>query len=260
MSDTAVIVRLLRRDRALAVSALIVAIALAWAYLLLAAEPDASMTAMAEGMTSMPWTLAAFAVTAVMWIAMMVAMMLPSAAPMILLFAAIGRKRPEGGPPIRATGLFVFGYLVVWAAFSIAATAAQWGLQQAALLSPAMATGSATAAGALLLLAGVYQLTPLKQACLRQCRSPLEFLTRFWQAGSAGAVGMGVRHGLLCLGCCWAMMALLFVGGVMNLLWVAALTLFVLLEKILPGGRFVGQAGGIGLVLWGGAILLASVA
>jgi predicted metal-binding membrane protein len=260
MSDSAVVMRLLRRDRALAASALIAAVALAWAYLLIAAAPAASMAAMAAGMAPMPWTLAIFAVTAVMWIAMMVAMMLPSAAPMILLFAVIDRNRPEAGSAIGATGLFAFGYLVVWAGFSIAATAAQWELQQAALLSPAMEIGSATTAGFLLLLAGVYQLTPLKQACLRQCRSPLDFLTRYWRAGSIGALGLGLRHGLFCLGCCWAVMALLFAVGVMNLRWVAALTLFVLLEKILPHGRFLGRAGGVGLVLCGGAILLASVA
>jgi predicted metal-binding membrane protein len=259
VSDEAAAVRILRRDRTIIGGALIGAVVLAWAYLLLAAGPDVSMAAMSEPMMPMPWTAATFGVMAMMWIAMMAAMMLPSAAPMILLFAAIDRKRTERGSPISATGLFSFAYLVVWSAFSIAATSAQWGLQQARLLSPAMATGSTALAGALLLAAGIYQLTPLKQTCLRNCRSPLDFLTRYWRKGALGAVQMGLRHGLFCLGCCWALMALLFVGGVMNVLWIAALALFILVEKIAPAGRLLGRAAGIGLTLWGGAALLTLV-
>lgn len=260
MSDNAVVVRILRRDLRVVVGALVGAVVLAWAYLLLVAGPDTSMAAMGEPMMPMPWTAATFGAMAMMWIAMMAAMMLPSAAPMILLFATIDRKRTENGSPISATGLFAFAYLVVWAAFSIAATSAQWGLQQARLLSPALATGSTALAGALLLIAGVYQLTPLKQACLRQCRSPLDFLTRYWREGAPGALQMGLRHGLFCLGCCWALMALLFVGGIMNMFWVVALALFVLMEKIVPGGRLLGYAGGVGLILWGGTILMTAVA
>lgn len=260
MTDEAAVVRMLRRDRTVVVGALVGAVVLAWAYLLLVAGPDASMSAMGEPMMPMSWTAATFGVMALMWIAMMAAMMLPSAAPMILLFAAIDRKRTESGSLIGATGLFAFAYLVVWAAFSIAATSAQWGLQQARLLSPAMATASTALAGALLLIAGVYQLTPLKQACLRQCRSPLDFLTRYWRKGALGALQMGLRHGLFCLGCCGALMALLFVGGVMNMFWMAALALFVLLEKIVPGGRLLGYAAGVGLILWGGRILMGAVA
>jgi predicted metal-binding membrane protein len=260
MTDEAAVVRMLRRDRTVVVGALVGAVVLAWAYLLLVAGPNASMSAMGEPMMPMPWTAATFGVMALMWIAMMAAMMLPSAAPMILLFAAIDRKRTESGSLIGATSLFTFAYLVVWAAFSIAATSAQWSLQQARLLSPAMATASTALAGALLLVAGVYQLTPPKQACLRHCRSPLDFLTRYWRKGALGALQMGLRHGLFCLGCCWALMALLFVGGVMNMFWVAALALFVLVEKIVPGGRLLGYAGGVGLILWGGTILLAAVA
>jgi predicted metal-binding membrane protein len=260
MCDEAGVVRILRRDRTVVVGALMGAIVLAWAYLLLVAGPDASMAAMGEPMMPMPLTPATFGVMALMWIAMMAAMMLPSAAPMILLFAAIDRKRTERGSLIGATGLFTFAYLLVWAAFSIAAASAQWGLQQGRLLSPEMAAGSTALAGALLMVAGVYQLTPLKQACLRHCRSPLDFLTRYWRKGTVGALQMGLRHGLFCLGCCWALMALLFVGGIMNMFWVAALALFVLLEKIVPGGRWLGYAAGIGLLLWGGTILMGAVA
>jgi predicted metal-binding membrane protein len=250
---------LLRRDRTIVAAALISAVILAWTYLLVAAGGDAAM-AMRAATTPMPWTLATFGVMAVMWLAMMIAMMLPSAAPMILLFAAINRKRMAGGKPYGAMGLFALAYTIVWAAFGIAAIWVQWGLNQAALLSPATASGSTALAGVLCLLAGLYQLTPLKQACLRRCRSPLDFLTHYWRAGARGAFGMGLRHGLFCLGCCWAMMALLFVGGVMNMVWVAALTLVVLVEKIAPAGRVLGRAGGVGLILWGGAILLAAIA
>ena len=231
MKDDAALRWLLRRDRAVVVTALIGIVVLAWTYLLFAAGPETSMD-MSRVMMPMPWTLATFRVMVIMWIAMMVAMMLPSAAPMILLFAAIDRRKTARGSPCGATGLFALGYLVVWAAFGITATSTQWGLEQTRLLSPAMATGSSALAGALFLFAGLYQLTPLKQACLRQCRSPLDFLTRYWRAGPFGAFEMGLRHGVFCLGCCWAVMALLFVGSVMNMLWIAALALFVLLEKV----------------------------
>ena len=259
MSGDAAIVRLLRRDRVVVTTALLSAVAVAWADLLLRAGPAASR-AMGRSMMPMPWTLATFGVMALMWLAMMVAMMLPSAAPMILLFAAIDRKQAAAASSYGATGLFALAYLIVWAGFSIIATAAQSGLQQAALLSPAMAAASTALAGTLLLLAGVYQLTPLKQACLRQCRTPLEFLTRYWHSGPLGAFAMGLRHGLYCVGCCWAVMALLFVGGVMNMIWVAGLALFVLVEKLLPAGGLLGRAGGIALLLWGGATLLFVIA
>jgi predicted metal-binding membrane protein len=259
MSD-AVVVRLLRRDRTVVVSALIGVVVLAWGYLLLGAGPDASMASMGDAMMPTPWTRATFGITAVMWIAMMVAMMLPSAAPMILLFAVIDRKREGAVAPLGMTALFALAYLTIWAGFSIATTVVQWGLQQAMLLSPAMATGSTALTGILLLLAGIYQLTPLKQACLRQCRSPLDFLTRNWRSGKVGAFRMGLRHGVFCIGCCWAMMALLFVGGVMNLLWVAALAAFVLAERLLPAGRMPSRTAGLGLILGGGAMLLVAIA
>lgn len=210
-------------------------------------------------MMPMPWTFTTVRVMLVMWIAMMAGMMLPSGAPMILLFAAINRQRPDA-LRFRAAALFAVAYLVVWAAFSVVATGVQWGLEQARLLSPAMATGSTALAGALFLLVGVYQLTPFKQACLRQCRSPLDFLTRYWRRGALGAFGMGLRHGLFCLGCCWAVMVLLFVGGLMNVLWIAALALFVLAEKVVPAGGLLGQAGGVLLFLWGVATLLTIIA
>jgi len=252
------IMRLARRERAIVAAALAAIVVLAWSYILLGAGVDTAM-AMGEAMTPMPWTLTTVRAMLVMWIVMMSGMMLPSAAPMILLFAAINRRHPA---PLRygAIGLFALAYLAVWAAFSVVATGVQWQLDEARLLSPFMATGSTALAGTLFLLAGAYQLTPLKQACLRQCRSPLDLLTRYWRRGALGAFGMGLRHGFFCLGCCWAVMLLLFVGGLMNMIWVAALALFVLAEKVVPAGRLLGRAGGVALILWGGAMLLAVVA
>jgi predicted metal-binding membrane protein len=247
MSRAAAILWVSRRDRAVVAGALAAIVALAWAYVLLGAGMDTAMNmAMGDVMMPMPWTLATFRVMLVMWIVMMTAMMLPSAAPMILLYATINRRRS-------------FAYWALWAAFSIAATCAQWGLEHARLLSATMATASTSLAGAVFLLAGVYQLTPLKQACLRRCRSPLEFLSHYWQRGALGAFRMGLRHGLFCLGCCWALMALLFVGGLMNVLWIAALALFVLAEKVVPAGGLLGRAGGGALILWGGVTLLMTI-
>ena len=216
MSPAAAIQWVSRRDRAVVGGALAGIVVLAWTYILLGAGVDTAMNmAMGDITMPMPWTLTTFRVMLVMWIVMMTAMMLPSAAPMILLFATINRRRSGTSTPY-ATGLFALAYLSLWAAFSLAATWAQWGLEHARLLSATMATASTSLAGAVFLLAGVYQLTPLKQACRRRCRSPLEFLSHYWQGGALGAFRMRLRHGLFCLGCCWAMMALLFVGGLMN--------------------------------------------
>jgi predicted metal-binding membrane protein len=156
--------------------------------------------------------------------------------------------------------LFALAYLVVWVAFGIAATSTQWGLDQARLLSPTMATSSAVLAGMVFVLAGTYQLTPLKQACLRQCRSPLDFLARYWRSGSFGAFTMGLRHGIFCVGCCWAVMAVLFAGGVMNIPWIAALALLVLAEKLIPLGHQLGRLAGVVFILWGGVTLYAAIA
>ncbi len=188
---------------------------------------------------------------------MMAAMMLPSAAPMILLYATIARRRSERGESATAAGVFAFGYLAVWSVFSLAATALQHELEKAALLSPMMEATSITLAGAVLIAAGLYQWTPLKQACLRYCRSPLDFLLAYWRPGAPGAFLMGLRHGAVCLGCCWLLMLLLFAGGVMNLAWIAGIAVFVLVEKLSPAGHWIGRAAGALLVAWGGATLLA---
>ena len=151
-------------------------------------------------------------------------------------------------------------YLLAWLGFSVAATGLQWSLERLALLSPAMASASLPFGGAVLIAAGIYQLTPFKRACLRHCRSPIQSLTRHWRTGSAGALVMGLEHGAFCLGCCWALMGLLFFGGVMNLFWIAGLAAFVFIEKAVPAGHWIGSLAGGGLIVWGGVLLAASLA
>lgn len=186
-----------------------------------------------------------------MWWIMMAAMMLPSAAPMILLFSTVSRRSREQGRPYVPTAVFALAYLAVWGGFSLLAASLQWWIEVGGVSSPWMN-------GALLLGAGAYQLTPLKDACLRQCRSPLNFLMTRWRPGWRGALRMGVEHGAYCVGCCWLLMGLLFVGGVMNLWWVMGIALYVLLEKIVPAGAWLGRALGAILAIAGVLVLLNS--
>jgi predicted metal-binding membrane protein len=241
----------LRRDRIVVISALAAVVVLAWGYLLVGA--GMGMHEM-DGML-MPrhasWTPGYVAVVLLMWAVMMAAMMLPSVAPMILLFGTIARRGQRTGDSPADAGVFGLGYVAVWAAFSLVAVAVQFGLDQAALLSPMMSTTSRALAGGVLIGAGMYQWTPLKQACLRRCRSPLEFLVTEWREGRRGAFVMGLRHGGYCLGCCWVLMLLLFVGGIMNLAWIAGIAMFVLVEKLAPAGHWIGRAAGAALILWG---------
>jgi predicted metal-binding membrane protein len=175
---------------------------------------------------------------------------------MILTFNEMNRRRaPDQGPVVR-TGLFAAGYLVAWIAYSAAAAVAQWALHGLALLSPAMVSTSPYLGGGLLVAAGIFQWTPLKRACLSQCRSPLGFILSEWREGPRGALVMGIRHGVYCVGCCWVLMALLFVAGVMNLVWVAAIATFVLIEKVVPAGERVGQVAGVILALIGIAMMM----
>lgn len=245
----------LRRERPLVMGALLLVIALAWAYLLAGAGTLQEMGGMLMPMPAGPWSPGQALLMLVMWAVMMVAMMLPSAAPMILLYGSIARQRGAAGAELVGSLLFASGYVTLWAAFSVAAVALQFGLEAAALLSPMMRASSPLLAGALLVAGGVYQWTPLKQGCLRHCRSPLEFVLTQWREGWRGAFLMGLRHGSYCLGCCWLLMLLLFVGGVMNLLWVAGLAAYVLVEKLAPRGQWTGRASGLLLILWGGALL-----
>jgi len=257
---------LARRDRLVVLASLALLAILAWAYTALMALPGpegerhGAMGAMA-GMAGMamdawkPWTAAEAAFMFVMWIVMMAAMMVPSAAPMVLAFARISRARAPTPGLMTSGAAFLLGYLALWAVFSLFATTVQGLLHAAALLSPSMASASPIFSGAVLIAAGIYQFTPLKRVCLSKCRTPLAFLIAEWREGSRGALVMGLRHGLYCVGCCWVVMALLFVAGVMNLVWIALLALVVLAEKALPYGQGVGRVLGIAAVAWGAWLL-----
>lgn len=249
-----------RRDRVLISSSIILITALAWAYLVhldrqmsSAMEHDGTMAEMGMPM-DMPWTTSDIFFTFAMWAVMMVGMMAPSAAPILLLFAAAHARRRQRVS--LAVSMFALGYITVWVGFSGGATLAQWALHQGAMLSAAMAASSPLVAGVILIAAGAYQLTPWKGACLTHCRSPLGFLMTNWREGNLGALRMGLSHGAYCLGCCWALMCVLFAVGVMNLIWVAALTVFVLIEKIGPAGAIVARVVGAVIAVLG--ILLAA--
>jgi predicted metal-binding membrane protein len=194
---------------------------------------------------SSDWSGANVLAIASMWAIMMAAMMLPSALPMILTFGDLSARQ---GEPARSRS-FLAAYILVWVVFSIAAVAAQWTLQRAGLVNPMIVSTSATLSAVLLVIAGAYQFSPLKRICLARCRTPLGFLLGEWRPGTYGGFVMGLRHGLFCLGCCWALMVLLFVGGVMNLPWIAALSIVVALEKLAPAGEKVARA--LGLLLIG---------
>ncbi len=252
--------RRLRRDRAIVGAALLAIALVAWLYLLhrSATMPRMDMIDM-PGM-AMPrvhaWDPVDVVLLFVMWAVMMIAMMVPAAAPMVLTFAMVQRKRQEQDRATVPTVVFLLGYALVWTAYAAVAALAQWRLHEADLLSAAMASTSTRLGGALLLVAGVFQWTPVKQACLAKCRSPLAFVMAEWREGRAGALVMGVRHGAYCVACCWALMALLFVAGVMNLLWIAALAILVLVERVLPGGVVVSRIVGVLLLLAGVVVLV----
>lgn len=221
-----------RRDRLLIVIALIGTTALAWVYLII---ESVGMTAPSTEMVRLrSWETTDFALIFLMWAIMMIGMMIPSATPTTMMYAGIARKAERQGAVVAPTMVFVSGYVALWTLFSALATMAQWGLDQAALLSPMMVMTSPMIGATLLVAAGVYQASPIKLVCLEHCRSPAHFLSRHWRPGITGAFRMGLEHGVFCLGCCWVLMGLLFVGGVMNLLWIAAIATFVLAEKIIP--------------------------
>ncbi|UVK44715.1 DUF2182 domain-containing protein [Mesorhizobium sp. AR07] len=271
MSDTA-LEAVLRRDRTVVTAALVIIAVLAWAYVLWlaadmamqdAATPSAAggdmggmdmsgtdMGGMDMGAVVAPgfraWAPADFAFIFAMWAVMMVGMMTPSVAPMVLLYAGVGRKARAGGRPIASTAWFFTGYLLVWVAFSVAATGAQWLLASLTLLSPMMATNSTVLGGLVLIAAGLYQWTPMKGVCLRQCQAPIAFLASHggFRSDPLGALRFGIVHGAYCLGCCWALMVLLFVGGVMNVLWIAGIAILILLEKTVPTGQLIPRISG----------------
>ena len=242
----------LSNQRLLPILSLGAVVAVAWVYLVYIA---AGMEGMSMVVAAKPWTLAEAAMMLVMWAVMMAGMMLPGAAPMILLFATIERRQRAAGEPASSTAAFGLGYVIAWTGFSLGATALQWALHEAALLTPMMASSSTTFAGLLFVAAGLYQWTALKHACLRHCRSPLHFIVQHWREGRSGALRMGLIHGFYCVGCCWALMGLLFAGGVMNLVWIAAIALFVLAEKV--WGEAVARASGVAMLGVGAYLLVA---
>jgi predicted metal-binding membrane protein len=255
----------LRRERLIVVAALGATAALAWAYIVWLASgmsKGGNMGAMlAPKQTG--WAAADFVFAFLMWTAMMVGMMAPSVAPMILLYDAIGRRAVARGSPFASTASFAFGYFLSWTVFALAAALAQGALLHAALLTPMLTTVSSAFAGAVLIAAGLLQWSPLKDACLSQCQSPLHFIQRHGGFRSAwpDSLRLGLLHGLYCIGCCWALMSALFAVGVMNILWIAALAILVLLEKTVPG-RTVPRIAGMALVavglwmLFGGALAI----
>jgi predicted metal-binding membrane protein len=255
---------LLRRDRLFVLAALAAIALLSWAYIwwLAASEMDAAMDhAAMAGMAGMSaglghWSPVQFLTMLLMWSVMMIGMMTPSVAPMILIYARVARQASERGTPFASSGWFACGYFLAWTGFALVATLLQLGLERALLLSPMMATTSPLLGGALLIAAGLYQWTPLKNACLSQCQSPLAFIQSHggFRPQAGASISLGFRHGCYCIGCCWVLMALLFVAGVMNLLWIAGLGALVLAEKLIPG-RLFQRITGIILMLAGVAQL-----
>jgi predicted metal-binding membrane protein len=288
MAGASPLERILARDRIVTGVALALLCLLAWLYLLTGAgqgmnvagmsrlvlfpheHSDAMGGAMGAGMVDMPgmpapslpaaWSVGKWLLMVLMWWTMMIAMMVPAAAPTILLYAQVHRHAEATGQArarLAPTGAFAAGYLLVWLAFALVATALQMALEAGGVLSgEMMASQKRWLSAAVLLAAGLYQLSPIKDACLSHCRSPASFLSRHWRPGVTGALRLGALHGAYCVGCCWVLMALLFVGGVMNLAWIAALTLLVIVEKLLPVGAWLGRAAGLLLIMWGIATLL----
>lgn len=267
ISSTGPVERIMTRDSWIVIVAVLIVCGLAALYTILGVGMSMSaldMTRMAgpigEPMAmgpGMDWTWTYALLVFLMWWVMMIAMMTPSAAPVLLLFTALKR---HGSQAAKASSLgltFLSGYLLAWAGFSGVATLLQWGTEGLGLTNgPMMTLGRKPVAGAVLILAGLYQFSPLKTACLRHCRSPAHFLTAQNRKGHSGALVMGLHHGTYCLGCCWALMALLFVGGIMNLYWIVALALYVLAEKLLPYPRLLAQATGLGLIAAGAWIIM----
>jgi predicted metal-binding membrane protein len=260
----------LRRDRAVVLVSLAVLAALAWAYILWLAHDMAMPDSGASGMAGMPgmdmaapsvspWSATEFALAFAMWAVMMIGMMAPSAAPIALLYARIARQAEAQGHVFASTAWTVAGYLAAWLIFAALATAAQAALLEARVITPMLVSASRRFGGVVLIAAGIYQWTPLKDACLTQCRSPLDFIMRRggFRPEWKRAFTLGLRHGLYCIGCCWILMALLFVGGVMNLLWIAAIAAFVLIERVAPGGRIAARLGGAALIAAGAWLLVA---
>lgn len=241
-----------KRERILVFFAITTLTSLAWWYMF---HLDGKMRGMELGMHDPPSrSLAGFFLTFAMWAVMMVAMMLPSALQMIDTFAGL-LKRRDNKDASHASLLFVTAYIVCWSFYSAVATSLQWWLQDSSLVSPMLVSAHPVLSATLLIAAGLYQLTPLKHACLSTCRSPMAFLVANWRNGKSGAIYMGMKHGTYCIGCCWSLMLLLFVGGVMSLVWIALLAAYVLVEKTMRDSGWFSKVAGVGAILWGISIL-----
>ena len=268
VTEATVLETVLRRDRLVVIAALVAVILVSWIWIVLGAGTQTSAVAMTQmaGIPNMDmmmeravWTLGYAGLIFAMWWVMMVAMMLPGAAPMLLLFARVNRTQKVRDRPYVPTGFFAAGYLTAWGGFSALATGLQWGLEQLDLLGPMMTATNYWLGGAILVAAGLWQLTPLKGVSLRHCHSPLSFLTQQWRPGGLGAFRMGLEHGAYCLGCCWFLMGLLFFHGIMNLFWIVGLALFILLEKTIPMGHWFARAAGVCFAAWGVLMLAGAV-
>lgn len=242
------------RDYLLVFILLIFVILISWIYIFNLSNSAGSMNEMSMAQSNR-WVLSDFIAAFAMWSVMMNAMMLPSAMPMILIFSTVNKKRQESGSSFVRTWIFVLGYVIIWISFSFGSSLLQFFMRNLSLISDQLKLINPFASGIVLVVAGIYQFTPLKDICLKNCQSPLGFVLRFWKEGKAGAILMGIIHGIYCIGCCWFLMILLFVGGIMNLLLIFVIALFVFLEKIIKT-KYLSRAAGILLILAGIAIIL----
>ncbi|HKJ16336.1 MAG TPA: DUF2182 domain-containing protein [Xanthomonadales bacterium] len=254
---------LLKHDRKVVIACLVMVSLIAWAWMLAGAGMGMDGIEMTrhslmnmDATANQEWTFSYALLMFSMWWVMMIAMMLPSASPVILLATGINQRSRSAVKPYGTAFAFASGYLLAWAGFSIVAVAIQWWLGTNELINGMLQSRSQVLSAGLLITAGIWQFTPWKQACLRHCRGPIAFLTRHRRNGNPGALIMGAHHGLFCLGCCWFLMALLFVGGVMNLIWIAGLAVYVWIEKALPGGLLTSRIAGALLIILGVSILL----
>ena len=242
-------VALFRKSRVIVIVGIVILSVLAWGYMVyLGGDISADFTANHHTQNHHSTN---FLFIFIMWSVMMVAMMVPSAAPTIIMFDTIIHKKYRNTYRFSPTIVFVAGYLAAWTVYSGFAAIAQLWLQHSDLISPTMSKSSPIVSGILLVVAGLFQFSPLKYACLKHCRSPMGFFIIHWQDGHRGALEMGLRSGIYCVGCCWAIMVLMFVAGVMNVFWMAILAIFILAEKLIPWGRRFSQLSGYFLIAWG---------
>ncbi len=258
MSRPSTLELILRKDRVFLIGGLIALTALSWWYIIYLYHQmyPMNMDALFFAMPMNPqWTLVDFVLLFLMWLVMMIAMMTPSIAPLVLVFAMVNRRKQEVQNPYTPTGFLVTGYFLVWAVFSLIATLLQWGFQKIEWLNPEMIVTNKIVAAFILIAAGLFQFTALKVRCLNHCRNPIDFIHKKWKNGQGGALRMGIENGFYCLGCCWVLMALLFVTGIMNVLWIALLAIFVLIEKLFPRARLISYTAGFVLMVYGGFVL-----